>query len=83
MFRRNLIPVWIGIILFTFLGVSCTEYTVTQLADHAWVPQINNNGHVVWEGQPDGPGTDYEIFLYDGTSTTQLTNNALPNFPPR
>jgi len=39
--------------------------------------------NVVWQGQggTDG-GTDYEIFWYDGSTTTQLTENALADrFP--
>lgn len=33
-----------------------------------------DNGLVVWSG-PDPRGTDYEIFLYDGVSVRQLTDN--------
>jgi hypothetical protein len=33
---------------------------------------INNNGQVVWEAFD---GADYEIFIYDGTRVTQLTDN--------
>jgi hypothetical protein len=52
MFRRRLIPVWIVIILFTFLGVSCSGYTVIPLGlsfiiDPAPDPQINNNAYPV------------------------------------
>jgi hypothetical protein len=48
---------------------------ITQLTNNAesdWGPQINNNGHVVWEGHD---GSDYEIFLYDGSTIIQLTDN--------
>jgi hypothetical protein len=36
---------------------------------------------VVWEGQTPG-SSRYEIFLYDGASTTQLTNNIYDDTPP-
>ena len=37
-------------------------------------PKINASGHVVWYGSggSDG-GSDNEIFYYDGTTVTQLT----------
>jgi hypothetical protein len=44
-------------------------------------PQLNDDGYVVWE-ECEGSaalsclGGDWEIFLYDGTHTTQLTNNS-------
>ncbi len=43
---------------------------------YACLPRINSTGRVVWhEGiQPDR--NDQEIFLYDGTGTIQLTDNA-------
>ncbi len=36
------------------------------------IPQINNSGWVTWVGYD---GSDSEIYLYNGTSTIQLTNN--------
>ncbi|MDH3671176.1 MAG: hypothetical protein OES46_08405 [Gammaproteobacteria bacterium] len=57
-----------------------SRYYITQLthndnSDEA--PEINENGYVVWSrwhdewaGFPASP--EYEIFLYDGTTTTQL-----------
>ncbi len=45
-----------------------------------WNPGINNDGWVVWN---DWDGSDYEIFLYDGTSTTQITNNVDDDFGPQ
>lgn len=35
---------------------------------------------VVWDGYD---GSAYEIFLYDGTSTTQLTNNSYDDRQPQ
>ena len=34
--------------------------------------KINDNGYVVWTGDD---GSDWEVFLYDGTSITQISNN--------
>ena len=45
-----------------------------------YYPRISNNGHVVWEGYD---GTDWEIFLYDGTTTTQVTNNSRNDTNPQ
>jgi hypothetical protein len=36
----------------------------------------------VWHGY-EGYGSDFEIFLYDGTSTTQLTNDSYPQLNPQ
>jgi len=51
-------------------------YSVVELSDNPnddRYPQVNAGGDVVWEGYD---GSDYEIFLYNGSSTTQLTNNS-------
>lgn len=40
-----------------------------------------DNGRVVWSG-PDPRGTDYEIFLYDGVSVRQLTDNRVSDSNP-
>jgi hypothetical protein len=41
---------------------------------------MNGTGWVVWAGLR---GFDTEIFCYNGTSTTQLTNNTLPEMVPQ
>ncbi len=40
-------------------------------------PEINASGNIVWEGAggSDG-GSDYELFYYDGSNVTQLTENS-------
>ncbi|MBW2663844.1 MAG: hypothetical protein JRD93_18160 [Deltaproteobacteria bacterium] len=43
-------------------------------------PQINDNGYVVWDRSD---GTDIEIFLYDGSTITQLTNNDYDDREPQ
>ena len=76
--------------IFGFLAANsahATNWTVTKLS-------TNDSGYhsgpyiygstVVWEGRG---GTrsyyDYEVFLYDGNSTTQLTNNSYHDSRPR
>jgi hypothetical protein len=46
-------------------------------------PQVSGL-NVVWEGTggSDG-GTDFEIFLFNGTTTTQLTTNSTDDFDPQ
>ena len=62
---------------FTTISTSyAVTYDTIQLTNNSsddWDPQINANGYVVWEGYD---GSDGEIFLYDGTNTTQLTKNS-------
>jgi len=76
------IPVLDGYEIFLYDGTSKTNLT-KNLRDDG-LPQINDNGWVVWKGCDSFTlwgldsyhcGGDYEIFLYDGTSTTQLTDN--------
>ena len=50
--------------------------TVTKLTDndlHDQFAQINNNGYIVW--QTDTATSLTELFLYNGSTTIQLTNN--------
>ena len=42
-------------------------------------PHINNAGHVVWYGWD---GSDWEIFYYNGTTITQLTDNSYDDLYP-
>ena len=59
---------------------------ITQLTDNSYdddYPQINENGHVAWQGCAGGGdcpatyiGDGWEIFLYDGSTTVRLTDNA-------
>jgi MYXO-CTERM domain-containing protein len=64
---------------------AAVPFTVSQLTSNSLVdqkPQVWGS-NVVWQGEggTDG-GSDYEIFRYDGTSTTCLTSNALPDQNP-
>jgi len=52
------------------------KYNITKISTsncNDESPQINSIGHVVWSGIVCS-GVYPEIFLYDGTTTTQLTN---------
>lgn len=43
-------------------------------------PHINDQGHVLWEVHLDGQlGGPEQLFLYDGKTVTQFTDNALAN----
>ncbi len=64
------------------LTITDDDLVVTQLtndSDDDRSPQISGN-NVVWYGVD---GTDYEIYLYNGTSTTQLTNNSSDDYDPK
>ena len=57
-------------------------YTAVRADD----PQINDNGHMVWSSnKPIAPSTyrRYNIYLYDGTVTSNLTQNTLPSMKPQ
>ena len=70
-----------GFEIFLYNGTSTTQLTNDTYNDR--YPQINNNGHVVWQGgfRIEYVGgwwmitSYYDIFLYNGTSTIQLTDN--------
>jgi hypothetical protein len=44
-------------------------------------PQINDSGQVVWSGSTDG--LDDEIFLWNGSTSRQLTDNLSPDLYPQ
>jgi len=60
----------------------CTHITTPSVNDYS--PRINNLGHITWcrwlgDGCEDSRA---EIFLYDGQSVAQLSNNGLSNQGP-
>lgn len=69
--------------VFTFVSVSHAQYSIIQVANNLSQdpyhlfndphPKINDIGYVVWRAWDYSGG--FDIFLYDGSSTTQLTNN--------
>jgi len=83
--------------IFLYDGTSTTQITNNDYDD--FEPEMNNNGYVVWSGGDtngyvvwSGCGTtdcdweghgDLEIFLYDGTSTTQITDDDYNHAPPQ
>jgi len=59
------------------------SYPVFQLTDNEYdevFPQISDGGHVVWAG--DEGNQDYEIFLYNRTTITQITDNGEDDLHP-
>jgi hypothetical protein len=68
-----LFPFLVTIFLLSTSICDAASYSITQLTDNSQGDGggiINNEGYVVWCGYD---GSVYQIFLYDGTSTTQLT----------
>ena len=62
--------------IFCLDSVCYSQYVIKKISRNPYEdanPKINNNGYVVWEGYD---GTDWEIFLYDGIETIQLTDNS-------
>ena len=65
-----------ALVIFGSASISYSGWTVIKLTKDSlndFVPQINDNGQVVWMGSD---GNDNEIFLYDGTAIIQLTTNS-------
>lgn len=59
-----------------------TEYAIAKLTDDGLTkktPRLGDGGHVVWAAWD---GSDYEIFLHDGSGVTQITNNATDDVDP-
>jgi hypothetical protein len=51
---------------------------ITQLTNNAYIddwPQINSSGHVVWRGEDLEGDYDEDIFLYDGTTVINISDN--------
>jgi hypothetical protein len=70
------IMVFLMVAIFGSQSIATAVDCPTQLTNNSYGdywPKINDNGYVVWRGFD---GSDYEIFLYDGTTTTQITNNS-------
>lgn len=67
---------WYGLGVWLYDGAS----TIQIAADGGVGVQLNNNGEAVWEG---GDGSDTEIFLYDGSGVTQITDNVFDDHDPQ
>jgi len=70
--------------IYLYDGDSIIQITDNSFTDES--PQINDNGYIAWSGGTDSYDSSafnpctrdgYEIFLYDGNSITQITNNAV------
>src|SRR4030065_190536 len=71
------------IITFARASICHSEYRIEQLTKSSFSedrPQINDHGYVVWEGYD---GSDREIFLYDGTSISNISNNSFADWFPQ
>ena len=77
--KKPLFLLMLCVILFFCLASVCYSQHVIKMISRAPYPywdenaHINNNGYVVWERLDE---TDYEIFLYDGSTVSQLTDNS-------
>ena len=67
-------------LLIPALGIAQIIYPITDNSYDDLYPQINDNGYVVWQ---EWDGSDWEIFLYNGTTITQLTNNSYDDGYPQ
>jgi len=75
-----LLACFLTLLLIPAISTAQITCPITNNSYDDYGPQINNNGYVVWYGWD---GTDYEIFLYNGTTTTQLTNNSYGDYFPQ
>jgi len=70
--------------VLTLLGLlsvcHAEDFSVFRLTQGPYVgayPQINERGLVAWEGTVNTDPDHWEIYVYDGTGITQLTDNEL------
>lgn len=68
------------------LGVSNTllAYSVTELAPVKFntSPDLKDNDKVVWVGLPENE-SDFEIYYYDGSTSSRVTNNSFADLGPK
>ena len=67
----TILAVSIVTVLISVSPAHPSSYAISQITDNSYEdysPQINSSGYVVWYGNG-------EIFLYDGTSIRQITDN--------
>ena len=71
------------ILLFVFVIMSYSQLVVSKFTNNSYDdfnPQMNDNGYVVWEGWD---GTDYEIYLYNGSAIINISNNTYDDYNPQ
>ena len=82
--KKTFVPFVLSIALtLAFVSISHSGSVISNISNRPYrdeSPHLNNNGEVVWSGYD---GTDWEIFLYDGTKTVQLTDNAYDDLYPQ
>lgn len=90
--KKLITVILLSIVMIPIIGsISYSQtYTITQLTDNNYAdiePRINDNGQLVWVGQPEGPTwiepSYHEIFFYDGSTITRLTDNDYEDANPR
>jgi Tol biopolymer transport system component len=78
--------------IFLFDGTTTTQITDNTWADGGgWLDpdlRMSGSGQMVWTGCPNGAGgvcedEEMEIFMYDGTSVAQLTDDSLCDRAPQ
>jgi len=78
------LPVVALLLVLAVTAEASAQWRVTQLTDndhYDWTGQSSVHGPaLVWIGKPDN--ADNEIFLYDGHTVTQLTDNTFPDAAP-
>lgn len=82
-----------GCLLFLLFAPTSwsAEYQITNITDNAnptWGVKLNNVGQLAWEEGLDEPinsgfGLNFEIFLYDGTTTDRISQNDWDDLGPR
>jgi beta propeller repeat protein len=84
MIRRRwpwaLLACLLALCLLPTLGMAGSTTQITSNTYNDSLIQINSNGWMTWQGSD---GTDFEIFLYNGTTTIQLTDNAYDDLEPQ
>lgn len=74
--RSHLVAPLLALLAFILvMGSTSVAGTVSQVTNNNTndvYPQINQSGKIVYSGQV---GSDMEVFLFDGTTTTQISQN--------
>jgi len=76
--RGILTTLFSALVIFASVSISYAGYITTQITSNSYYdhnPQINDNGYVVWRGYE---GSYCDIFLYDGTSVTNISSGLFP-----
>ena len=67
------------IIFSNSISFAASQWNITQLTDNDsddCLLTLNNNGFAAWNGWCGAVGEDTELFLYDGMTTFQITDNS-------